>query len=57
VALELGRRAVLIELNPEYCRLIRERCGMPSKDGEETASEASPTTIGFVNGLNVEKAS
>ncbi len=26
VALELGRRAVLIELNPEYCALIRQRC-------------------------------
>ncbi len=26
VALELGRKAVLIELNPKYCDLIRERC-------------------------------
>ena len=26
VALELGRRALLIELNPEYCSLIEERC-------------------------------
>ena len=26
VALELGRRAVLIELNPEYCKLIERRC-------------------------------
>jgi DNA modification methylase len=26
VALELGRRAVLIELNPDYVRLIRKRC-------------------------------
>ncbi len=25
VALELGRRAVLIELNPEYIKLIRQR--------------------------------
>lgn len=25
-ALKLGRRATLIELNPEYCRLIRQRC-------------------------------
>lgn len=27
-ALELGRRAVLIELNPEYVKLIRERCNV-----------------------------
>ena len=27
VALELGRRALLMELNPEYAKLIRERCG------------------------------
>ncbi len=26
VALELGRNAVLIELNPKYCELIRQRC-------------------------------
>ncbi len=26
VALELGRKAVLIELNPNYCELIRQRC-------------------------------
>ncbi len=26
VALELGRKAVLIELNPKYCELIRQRC-------------------------------
>jgi len=26
VAIELGRKAVLIELNPDYCALIRERC-------------------------------
>ena len=26
VALELGRRAVLVELNPEYTKLINERC-------------------------------
>ncbi len=26
VALELGRKAVLIELNPKYCDLIRQRC-------------------------------
>jgi len=26
VALELRRRAVLMELNPEYVKLIRERC-------------------------------
>ncbi len=26
VALELGRKAVLIELNPEYCKLIEKRC-------------------------------
>lgn len=26
VAIELGRNATLIELNPEYCDLIRERC-------------------------------
>jgi len=25
VALELGRKAILIELNPEYCQLIRQR--------------------------------
>lgn len=28
VALELGRHAVLIELNPEYIELIRQRCSM-----------------------------
>ncbi len=26
VALELGRKAMLIELNPKYCDLIRQRC-------------------------------
>ncbi len=26
VALELGRKAILIELNPKYCDLIRQRC-------------------------------
>lgn len=26
VAIELGRRATLIELNPDYCALIRQRC-------------------------------
>ncbi len=26
VALELGRKTVLIELNPRYCELIRQRC-------------------------------
>lgn len=28
VALELGRKAILIELNPEYCRLIEQRCNV-----------------------------
>jgi DNA modification methylase len=28
VALELGRRAVLVELNPEYIRLIEQRCSI-----------------------------
>jgi len=28
VALELGRRALLIELNPDYCRLICQRCAI-----------------------------
>lgn len=28
VALELGRRALLIELNPDYCEIIRERCAI-----------------------------
>lgn len=28
VALELGRRAVLIELNPEYVKLIEQRCAV-----------------------------
>jgi DNA modification methylase len=28
VALELGRSAVLIELNPEYCKLIEQRCNI-----------------------------
>ncbi len=28
VALELGRSAVLCELNPEYVKLIRERCAI-----------------------------
>jgi DNA modification methylase len=26
VALELGRRAILIELNPEYVEMQRQRC-------------------------------
>lgn len=26
VALELGRKALLIELNPEYVKLIEKRC-------------------------------
>jgi len=26
VALELGRKAILIELNPEYCEMISDRC-------------------------------
>ncbi len=28
VALELGRKAVLIELNPKYCKLIHQRCNV-----------------------------
>ena len=28
VALELGRKAVLIELNPKYVQLIEERCNV-----------------------------
>lgn len=28
VALELGRNAVLIELNPKYCELIKRRCAV-----------------------------
>ncbi len=28
VALELGRKAMLIELNPKYCDLIRQRCNV-----------------------------
>jgi DNA modification methylase len=28
VALELGRKAVLIELNPAYVKLIEERCNV-----------------------------
>lgn len=28
VALELGRRAVLIELNPKYVEMIKERCSV-----------------------------
>ncbi len=28
VALELGRKAVMIELNPKYCDLIRQRCNV-----------------------------
>jgi DNA modification methylase len=30
VALQLGRRALLMELNPEYVKLIRKRCGGPT---------------------------
>lgn len=26
VALEFGRKATLIEINPEYCKLIERRC-------------------------------
>lgn len=28
VALELGRRTVLIELNPDYVKLIKQRCAV-----------------------------
>jgi DNA modification methylase len=28
VALELGRRAILIELNPKYVELIEQRCNV-----------------------------
>lgn len=28
VALELARKAILIELNPEYCKLIKQRCNV-----------------------------
>jgi hypothetical protein len=28
VALELGRKAILIELNPKYTELIKERCNI-----------------------------
>ncbi len=28
VALELGRKAILVELNPEYIELIRDRCNI-----------------------------
>ena len=28
VALELGRKAVLIELNPAYVKLIEQRCNV-----------------------------
>jgi DNA modification methylase len=35
VALGLGRRAVTIELNPEYVQLIRERCGLFALPAQE----------------------
>ena len=34
VALDLGRSTVLIELNPEYIKLIEERCGVVREDSE-----------------------
>ena len=32
VALQLGRQAILIELNASYLPLIRERCGLPTEE-------------------------
>lgn len=34
VALDLGRSAVLIELNPKYIKLIEQRCGVMRENGE-----------------------
>ena len=49
VALELGRKAILIELNPKYMELIEQRCtttiGLPLTDASNPNEMATDTAL------------
>ena len=53
VAIEHGRRAILCELNPAYCNLIRQRCDVTpgfAFDTTPTPSAQNPACPGKVEG-------